>query len=250
VLYGSDPAHNLVLANIASAAQGLSWEVIVKNGVWPEALSHNVNHALFRTSLVGRYNAYNCSAAAGVALLEGLSLGQVAAGLESFPGVPGRLERVPSEQGIHVFVDYAHTPDALENVLGALAQIREPSRRIITVVGCGGDRDTAKRPLMGAAAQQGSDLLVVTSDNPRSEDPEAIIAQILAGLDPAGQRFVREPARREAIHLALAEAQPGDIVLIAGKGHEDYQILGDGTIHFSDSEEARACLEALGQSKC
>lgn len=247
VIYGSRAQHNLVLRNIASEADGLSWDIVVKNGVWPERLRRYVNHARLVSPLVGRYNAYNCAAAAGVALLEGLSLEQVAEALKTFPGVPGRLERVPNDRAVHVFVDYAHTPDALENVLRALAELRAPEARIITVFGCGGDRDNAKRPLMGAAAQRGSDLCVMTSDNPRSEEPEAILDQIAAGLDPAGHPSIRECDRRRAIHLALAQARPGDIVLIAGKGHEDYQILSDRTIHFSDVEEARAYFHPVEQ---
>ena len=124
-------------------------------------------------------------------------------------------------------------------MLNACAGLRGEGTRIITVFGCGGDRDSAKRPLMGAAAEELSDLAIVTSDNPRSEDPEAIIDQITAGTDPAGHPVRREPDRRTAIGLALSEARPGDIVLIAGKGHEDYQILGAETIHFSDAEEVR-----------
>jgi UDP-N-acetylmuramoyl-L-alanyl-D-glutamate--2,6-diaminopimelate ligase len=247
VVYGSRAEHNLVLRNIASEADGLSWDIVVKNGVWPERLRRFVNHARLSSPLVGRYNAYNCAAAAGVALLEGLSLEQVADALKAFPGVPGRLERVPNDRSVHVFVDYAHTPDALENVLRALAELRTPGSRLITVFGCGGDRDSAKRPLMGAAAQRGSDLCVMTSDNPRSEDPETIMDQISAGFDPAGGGSIREGDRRSAIRFALSEARTGDIVLIAGKGHEDYQILGDRTVHFSDVEEARAFFQPVTQ---
>jgi UDP-N-acetylmuramoyl-L-alanyl-D-glutamate--2,6-diaminopimelate ligase len=240
VIYGASPQHNLVLSNIACEADGLSWNVVVKNGVWPERLRRNINHARFETTLIGRYNAYNCAAATGVALLEGLSLEQVIEALQTFPGVPGRLQRVTNTNGLHVFVDYAHTPDALENVLRAVREICQPGARVITVVGCGGDRDSSKRPLMGAAAQRGSDMLVITSDNPRSEDPDAIISQIVAGLTPGGCSYVCDSDRRSAIREALAFAKPGDIVLIAGKGHEDYQILGAQTIHFSDVEEAQA----------
>lgn len=240
VIYGTQPEHNLVLSNIVSEADGLSWNMVVKNGVWPERLRRNVNHARFESPLVGRYNAFNCAAACGVALLEGLSLEQVIAALATFPGVPGRLQRVANPNGIHVFVDYAHTPDALDNVLRAVRELCQPGSRVITVFGCGGDRDNAKRPLMGAAAQRGSDMIIVTSDNPRSEDPGAIIDQIIAGLTPGAGPFIRDTDRRSAIRQALALAQPGDIVLIAGKGHEDYQILADKTIHFSDVEEAQA----------
>jgi UDP-N-acetylmuramyl tripeptide synthase len=134
-------------------------------------------------------------------------------------------------------VDYAHTPDALENVLTALREVRREAARIITVFGCGGDRDSGKRPLMAAAAQRGSEVVIVTSDNPRSEDPEKIIDMVMVGIDPQHGEVHRESDRRAAIGLALGLAKAGDIVLIAGKGHEDYQILGDRTIHFSDAEE-------------
>ena len=240
VKYGTQPEFNLVIGYIDNTASGLAWELVLKNGVWPPSLDPHVNHARLRCSLAGRYNVYNCVAAIGIALLEGLTLEQVTAGIATFPGVPGRLQRVPNDRGIHVFVDYAHSPDAVENVLAALAEIRSEGQRIITVIGCGGDRDQKKRPLMGAAAQRGSDLTVITSDNPRSEDPEAIIDQIFKGISTQGSQVMRETDRRQAIHMALGAAEPGDLVLIAGKGHEDYQILKDATIHFSDYEEAFA----------
>jgi len=248
VLYGSQPEHNLVIGYIDSTADGLSWDLVLKNGVWPPSLDPQVNHARLRSQLVGRYNVYNCVAAAGVALLEGLTLQQLTSGLATFAGVPGRLQRVPNARGVHVFVDYAHSPDALVNVLKALAEMRGENARIITVIGCGGDRDQKKRPLMGTAAQRGSDLTVITSDNPRSEEPEAIIDQIFKGIVAKGHEVRREPDRRSAIRLALASAQPGDLVLIAGKGHEDYQILGDRTIHFSDYEEAQGFFAEPGET--
>jgi UDP-N-acetylmuramoyl-L-alanyl-D-glutamate--2,6-diaminopimelate ligase len=242
VRIGFPRSNNLVISNVGATAGGLTWEAVLKNGVWPPALQTGINHAFFHSRLIGHYNVYNCLCAAGAALLEGLSLEQVLAGVASFPGVPGRLQRVDNHLGLHVFVDYAHTPDAVENVLRALRGVVEPQRRIITVIGCGGDRDRSKRPLMGEAAQRGSDLTVITSDNPRSEDPLAIIRDICEGVDPRGPEVVVEPDRGRAIAAAIHQAQPGDIVLIAGKGHEDYQILGDRTIHFSDAEAAAAVL--------
>jgi UDP-N-acetylmuramoyl-L-alanyl-D-glutamate--2,6-diaminopimelate ligase len=244
VAYGSTVESNLVLQAISTQADGTRWELVLKNGVWPERMRGGVNFAELYSPLAGRYNAYNCTAAAGVALLEGLTLAQVAAGLATFPGVPGRLQRVANLKGVNVYVDYAHTPDALLNVLSALRELRAEGQRIITVFGCGGDRDPDKRPKMGAAAQMGSDLIVVTSDNPRSEDPEKIIDQIVGGLDAGKSGTMREGDRRQAIALALAAAKPGDIVLIAGKGHEDYQILGSETIHFSDVEEVEKYFAA------
>ncbi len=250
VLYGAGEKANLLISALSNAAGALSWDIALRNGVWNGRVEEGINSAHLRTRLTGRYNAYNCTAAAAAALLEGLSLAQVQAGLASFSGVPGRLQEIDNPTGVHAYVDYAHTPDALDNVLAALNEVRSEGARIITVFGCGGDRDNAKRPLMARAAQSASDIVVVTSDNPRSEDPEKIIDQVMAGIDPAAapapgsaalddgmQRVYRESDRRRAIHLALELARPGDIVLIAGKGHEDYQILGTETIHFSDAEE-------------
>jgi UDP-N-acetylmuramoyl-L-alanyl-D-glutamate--2,6-diaminopimelate ligase len=203
--------------------------------------------------MVGPYNLANIMAAAATALGLGVNPEAVVQGLAHLPGVPGRLQRLGPEAGPSVFVDYAHTPDALAQVLGALNSL--DFARIITVFGCGGDRDRSKRPLMGQAAAQGSGLLVVTSDNPRTEDPEAIIKDIEAGLETMhyprltlaaarrGDRgYLVEPDRRAAIRLAVGLAQPADAVLVAGKGHEDYQIWGEKKIHFDDREEV---LEAL-----
>lgn len=242
--FGQTEKANLVIRSVELSAAGTGFGLVLKNGVWPAALKDAQNIMALHSPLVGLHNVYNCTAAAGVALLEGLSLPQVAAGLESFPGVPGRLQRIQNARGIHAFVDYAHTPDALDNVLAALRAVREPTARIITVFGCGGDRDRSKRPRMGHAAQAGSDTIVVTSDNPRSEAPGEIIAEILAGINRAAPEVEVEPDRRRAIRLAAGMAQAGDILLVAGKGHEDYQILADRTIHFSDAEEVAAALSA------
>lgn len=206
------------------------------------------------SSLVGPYNLANIMAAVATALGLGVEPAVVAAGVAGLAGVPGRLERLGPPEGPHVFVDYAHTPDALEQVLAALNALNFD--RIITVFGCGGDRDRTKRPLMGQAAAQGSRLAIVTSDNPRTEDPLAIIRDIEAGLEAAGcarlspaaarqgQRgYLVAPDRREAIRLAVELANPGDAVLVAGKGHEDYQIWGEDKIHFDDREEALAALK-------
>jgi UDP-N-acetylmuramoyl-L-alanyl-D-glutamate--2,6-diaminopimelate ligase len=240
--FGQGADNNLVMSGMSNSLAGIGWELLLKNGIWPQRRDPSVNHARFKCPLVGRYNIYNCVAAAGVALLEGLALPQVVEGLSGFDSVPGRLQSIPNQRGVHVFVDYAHTPDAVASVLSALQELRLQDSRMITVLGCGGDRDQGKRPLMGRAAQTGSDLTVITSDNPRSEAPETIIDQILAGTDKQGTEVRTECDRRNAIRLALQAARPGDIVLIAGKGHEDYQILGNSTIHFSDAEEAAILL--------
>jgi len=187
--------------------------------------------------LVGAYNVANLALVVGIGEALGLDHDAIARGIEAVPGVPGRVERVLNDEGLDILVDYAHTPDALRNVLGALRPLVR--RRLICVFGCGGDRDPTKRPLMGAAVAELADLAIVTSDNPRTEDPRAIIDMILPAVsDP----FFVDPDRRTAIRAAIAEATPGDIVLIAGKGHEDYQILGTTKIHFDDREEAaEAC---------
>lgn len=196
-----------------------------------------------RLPLIGAYNVSNALTAAGAALALGIDLAAVVAGLESAPQVPGRLERIDEGQPFAVFVDYAHTPDSLAKAIDAVRAVTRG--RVITVFGCGGDRDPEKRPLMGAAAGRTSDEVVVTSDNPRSEDPVGIILQIVDGLRSVGASYTVEVGRREAIAKALALAAPGDAVLIAGKGHEDYQIFADRTVHFDDREVAREELRSL-----
>ena len=193
------------------------------------------------TPLLGRYNVSNHLAAAGLCLAAGLDLKAVATGLSSLKGVPGRLEPVAGD-GVAVIVDYAHTDDALKNVLTTLKPLCRG--RLSVVFGCGGDRDRTKRPRMAAVAEQLADAIVVTSDNPRTEDPEAIIKEILTGFrNPGAERVVVEPDRRKAIELAIEAARPDDVVLIAGKGHETYQIIGDRRLHFSDQDIARQCLK-------
>ncbi len=235
--YGSLRSCNLVITEPHADASGVSWKLVLKNGIWPRQLDEASNLACLKCGLAGDFQIHNCTAAAGVALLEGLELEQLRSALASFGNVPGRLQRIPNSKGINVYVDYAHTPDAVDNVVRALSRLLSGEQRLITVVGCGGDRDRSKRPQMGLIAQRGSSLAIFTSDNPRTEDPLAILDEIIAGLDRDGGPWIREQDRRRAIERALSEAQGGDIVLIAGKGHEDYQILKDRTIHFSDVEE-------------
>ena len=193
--------------------------------------------------LAGAYNVSNALVAAGCALALGIPLDRIVDGLENAPQVPGRLERVDEGQDFTVLVDYAHTPDSLAKAIGAVRTVTPG--RVITVFGCGGDRDPAKRALMGMAAGRGSDEVVVTSDNPRSEDPVGIILQIEDGLKPTGVSYEPIVDRRAAIAHALSLAAAGDAVLIAGKGHEDYQIFADRTIHFDDREVAREELRDL-----
>ena len=201
-----------------------------------------------RTRLLGRFNVQNALAALAAALALGIEPEVAIAGLTSLGGVPGRLERVEAGQDFTVVVDYAHTDDALRNVLETIRELAP--RRLITVFGCGGDRDRTKRPLMGAVASRLSDVVVVTSDNPRSEPPEAILEEILRGMPAAGGpgngRRVAERHvivdRRDAIARALELAMAGDVVLIAGKGHETYQVLRDRTVPFDDRQVVRDIL--------
>jgi UDP-N-acetylmuramyl-tripeptide synthetase len=194
------------------------------------------------TSLIGRYNVSNVLAALGAALALGLPPEKALLGIASVGGVPGRMEPVQAGQDFTVVVDYAHTDDALRNLLETVRDLRP--RRLLTVFGCGGDRDRTKRSLMGAVASRLSDVVVVTSDNPRSEPPEAIVEEILAGMGNGGRKAERHVRldRREAIGLALEMAGAGDAVVIAGKGHETYQVLRDRTIPFDDRQVARDFL--------
>jgi UDP-N-acetylmuramoyl-L-alanyl-D-glutamate--2,6-diaminopimelate ligase len=194
--------------------------------------------------LIGRINAYNIMAACGAALSYGLGWDAIRRGIEECSAVPGRFERVDSGQPFMVVVDYAHTDDALKNVIEVARGLKP--QRVITLFGCGGDRDRTKRPLMGMAAAQASDFVVLTSDNPRSEDPLDIINDVLVGLRRYDTAHIVEPDREKAINAALKEARPGDIVILAGKGHEPYQVLSDRTISFDDRAVARDILRSLG----
>jgi UDP-N-acetylmuramoyl-L-alanyl-D-glutamate--2,6-diaminopimelate ligase len=193
-----------------------------------------------RSPLVGRPHVYNILTAAGVAHALGLGLDATAEALSTCGGAPGRFERVAHEGDFAVVVDYAHTDDALRNVLRTAREVARG--RVITVFGCGGDRDRTKRAPMGEAAASLSDVVIATSDNPRTEDPEAILRDVEEGLRASGRPYLKIVDRREAIYRAVAEAQDGDIVVIAGKGHEDYQIVGTEKRHFDDREVAREAL--------
>lgn len=188
--------------------------------------------------LVGRFNVYNCLAATAVCLAKGHKLEAIISLFSGFPPVSGRLEPVKNNSGLAVLVDFAHSDDALKNVLESLVELK--TGKIITVFGCGGDRDQTKRPKMAAAAEMHSDLCIVTSDNPRSEDPEKIIQDILAGF--TSKNYIVEPDRKKAIELAIRSANPGDIILIAGKGHETYQIFAHKTVDFDDRKVASELL--------
>lgn len=237
--YGFSPRAHLRASRVENSPSGLRFHLDGPKG-WKSAIS---------SPLAGRVNVLNMLAAMGAGLAMGLDHEVILEGVQQLSRVPGRFERVDEGQPFLVIVDYAHTPDALINVLRLAREIvtrPHAPGRVLTVFGCGGDRDRGKRPLMGAAAGNASDWVAVTSDNPRSEDPRLIINDTVVGLQRTPAHCVIEPDRRKAIRLAIAEAAPGDLVLIAGKGHEKYQILGTEKIHFDDVEEARLALQALG----
>jgi len=210
--------------------------------------------AQFHSPLLGRFNVENLLAAAGAGLALGLPVRLVADALSKASPPPGRMERVENNRGALILVDYAHTSDALEKVLKTGRDLNP--RRLLTVFGCGGDRDRTKRPAMGEVAARYSDLVFITSDNPRTEEPESIIDEIIPGVNKAldrechpremsvldGKGYCRSVDRRHAIETAVAALRPGDLLLVAGKGHEDYQILGSERIHFDDREELRRAL--------
>jgi len=221
---------------------------ITSRGTRFDLVTPNETIPLF-SPMIGKVNVYNIVGAAAAAYTQDCSGEAIAKGITELTRVPGRFERVDCKQPFTVVVDYAHTDDALRN-LTALARdfVQQAGQkgRVITVFGCGGDRDRAKRPLMGEAAGKGSDFVILTSDNPRSEDPIAIINDALVGLQRSGARYKTEPDRKTAIAMAIREALPGDIVLLAGKGHEKVQISRDGTIPFDDVQVAQQALHEAG----
>ncbi len=198
------------------------------------------------SAMIGRVNVYNILAAAGACYARGCAAEAIAAGIGKLACVPGRFERVDCGQPFTVVVDYAHTDDALRNLTALARELVAGKGRVVTVFGCGGDRDRKKRPLMGEAAGRGSDFVVLTSDNPRSEDPLAIMNDAVVGLQKTGVKYSVEADRRKAIGLAVSEARPGDIVLLAGKGHEKVQVTRAGSAPFDDLEVAREALRAAG----
>lgn len=207
----------------------------IETGIWAKDFSDIIS-----SNLKGRFNAYNLCGAYITAKNLGIDNNVIKEGLKRVKSIPGRLEEITNQCGISVFVDYAHTPDALENVLVTVKEFAKG--RIITVFGCGGDRDKSKRAPMGKIASRYSDIVIVTSDNPRSENPEDIIEDIKKGID-FSKKVIIQPDREKAIKDAIYSARRGDIVIIAGKGHENYQIFKDKTIYFSDQEVAKKNLE-------
>ncbi|MBV9746864.1 MAG: UDP-N-acetylmuramoyl-L-alanyl-D-glutamate--2,6-diaminopimelate ligase, partial [Acidobacteriia bacterium] len=234
--YGLGPDATLRARHISSGFNGSRFEV-----------QHGKARFAIASRLIGKINVYNILAACGAALSYGIAPEAISRGIADLEAVPGRFERVDEGQPFTVVVDYAHTDDALRNVI-AVARGLEP-KRVITLFGCGGDRDRTKRPLMGRAAAEGSDLVVLTSDNPRSEDPIAIMNDALVGIQRVDVPRIVEPDRAVAIARAIQEAREGDIVILAGKGHETYQILKDQTIPFDDRAVAREVLRSYGYRK-
>ncbi|SNB47812.1 UDP-N-acetylmuramoyl-L-alanyl-D-glutamate--2,6-diaminopimelate ligase [Geobacter sp. DSM 9736] len=247
ITYGLLGEADVIAKDVQFSVNGIAGTLVTPLGKAP-----------FRSRMLGRFNMYNILAAAAAGIALDLPLHAIVAGIEQHRSVPGRLERVENDRGVTVLVDYAHTGDALENVLRTVRDVAQG--RLITVFGCGGDRDRTKRPVMGEVAVRFSDLAVVTSDNPRTEQPADIIADIRAGIEPLGVReyrleelsagtfgkgFIAVESRRDAIKLAINLAKPGDVVLLAGKGHEDYQIIGTVKHHFDDREEAAAAFREL-----
>lgn len=229
---GEKPGADLAVEQIALGVDGMSFGMRWLNRA-----------ALFRSPMTGRYNVQNLSGAIGMALALDLPVPKIRAGVMNFKGAPGRLERVPFDKPAPtVFVDYAHTPDAMQNVLATLRQVCE-GRRLTCIFGAGGDRDKTKRPKMGAIGAELADRPIVTSDNPRSEDPAVIMREIIAGFPPQKRPVENYLNRREAIKRAISEASVDEVIVIVGKGHETYQVFSDRTIHFDDKEEARSALD-------
>ena len=233
VWYGLGQERDLRAVHVSSGFHGLRFDV-----------RYGKLRFAVESPLMGRINVYNILAACGAGLSYGIAPESIAQGIAGLRAVPGRFERIDEGQPFVVVVDYAHTDDALRNVI-AVARGLDP-KRVITLFGCGGDRDRAKRPLMGLAAAEGSDFVVLTSDNPRSEDPLAIMNDALVGIRRVDVPHVVEPDRAAAIARALKEAREGDLVILAGKGHETYQVLKDKTIPFDDRTVAREVLRGYG----
>jgi UDP-N-acetylmuramoyl-L-alanyl-D-glutamate--2,6-diaminopimelate ligase len=236
VRYGVRKSADLRAENIRSGFQGISFDAVYQGE--RQAVS---------SPLVGRVNVSNLLAALGAGVSYEIPLAEAARGVAACTAVPGRFERIDQGQPFLVAVDYAHTDDALRNAIQIARDLAQG--RVITLFGCGGDRDRTKRPLMGMAAAELSDFVVLTSDNPRSEDPLDIMNDAMVGLRRLDTPYIAEPDRARAIRKAIEEARAGDAVLLAGKGHETYQILKEQTIHFDDRETAREVLCSLGYEK-
>src|SRR6202163_1912343 len=234
VTYGLDSGAQLTTKKFQLTFSGLSFTAQTPNGKID-----------IESALVGRINVYNILAAIGAAQALGMSNEVIASGVRNLKSVAGRFQPIAMGQPFLVVVDYAHTDDALENLIRTARELN-PQGRIITLFGCGGEKDRTKRPVMGEVAGRLSDLTILSSDNPKSEDPLKIISDIVVGLQKTAGKYLIEPDRENAIGMAMEEARSGDIVLLAGKGHENYQILADRTIEFDDREMARRALRERG----
>jgi len=234
VTYGLDSSAEITTKKFQLDFDGLTFTAQTPNGKIQVA-----------SALVGRINVYNLLAAIGAAQALGLSNEAIESGIRNLPSVPGRFQRIDQGQPFLVIVDYAHTDDALESLIRTARELN-PKGRIITLFGCGGGKDRTKRPVMGEVTGRLSDLTILSSDNPRQEDPLKIISDVIVGLQKTSGKYVIEPDRERAIGLAMDEARAGDIVLLAGKGHENYQILADRTLEFDDREMARHALAKRG----
>lgn len=237
ITYGLESGADLTTKKFQLTFSGLSFIAQTPNG-----------KVQVSSRLVGRINVYNILAAIGAAQALGLSNEVIEAGIGHLESVSGRFQRIDLGQPFFVIVDYAHTDDALESLIRTARELN-PKGRIIILFGCGGGKDRTKRPVMGEAAGRLSDLTILSNDNPRTEDPLKIISDIIVGLQKANGRYLIEPDREKAIGLAMDEARPGDIVLLAGKGHENYQILADRTLEFDDREVARRILRERGYDR-
>lgn len=238
ITFGTDPAAAI------RPAEGFSITIDGLRGT----VETPIGPIRLESPLLGAPNLSNWMAAIGAAIAVGIEREPIERGIRNLPSVRGRFERVGAAGGRAILVDYAHKPDALEKLLHAVRELA-PDRKVVVVFGCGGDRDAGKRPLMGEIAARLADETILTSDNPRSEDPMAILREIEDGYEKGGRRDVRiMPDRREAIRTAVAEADPSRVVVIAGKGHETYQVVGDEIVHFDDREEVETALEALEKS--
>jgi UDP-N-acetylmuramoyl-L-alanyl-D-glutamate--2,6-diaminopimelate ligase len=236
VTYGLDASADITTKKFQLAFNGLTFTAQTPNG-----------KIQITSSLVGRINVYNILAAIGAAQALTISNEVIEAGIRNLESVSGRFQRIDQGQPFLVIVDYAHTDDALESLIRTARELN-PKGRIITLFGCGGSKDRTKRPVMGEVTGRLSDLTILSSDNPRQEDPLKIISDIIVGVQKTSGKYVIEPDREKAIGLAMDEARAGDIVLLAGKGHENYQILADRTLEFDDRETARRALTQRGHS--
>ncbi len=234
ITYGLESAADITAKKFQLTFDGLTFTAHTPNG-----------KVQVVSSLVGKINVYNLLAAIGAAQALGLSNEVIESGIRNLESVSGRFQRIDLGQSFQVIVDYAHTDDALENLIRTARELN-PKARIITLFGCGGEKDRTKRPVMGEVTGRLSDLTILSSDNPRSEDPLKIISDIIVGLQKTAGKYLIEPDREKAIGLAMDEARSGDIVLLAGKGHENYQILADRTLEFDDREMARRALRERG----